>query len=228
MSSYILKLENASFAYKAEHPVFTNINAEISENELIVIQGESGLGKSTFLKLFNRFCEIDKGRILLNDRELKEYEIDRLRGQIIYLPQLPFMIDGTIEDNLSFAFDFQAHKEKTYNSPKAEEWMSYFQLNTKLNDNALKLSTGQKQRIALIRALLLEPDILLLDEPCSSLDRKNRELIEQKIESLASESKVTVLMATHSDVTFDQSNYRKFTIKGKKLEEGKPQKAGLA
>jgi len=193
------------------------INLEINENDLIVIQSESGTGKSTFLKLFNRFCDPVNGRVLFNNKVLYEYEIDEIRSSIIYLPQLPFMIEGTVEYNLSFPFSFNAHKAKKYDPEKASEWLDYFQLDVPANHDALKLSTGQKQRIALIRAMLLEPRVLLLDEPGSSLDSGNKNLIDRKIETLIDSSDLSVLMATHSETGFREGTYRLFRLNNGRL-----------
>lgn len=193
------------------------IDLEIKENDLIVIQGESGTGKSTFLKLFNRFCDPVSGRVLFNNRELHEYSIDDIRSSIIYLPQLPFMIEGTVKDNLSFPFSFQAHKAKKYAPEKAAEWLDHFQLDLLPEHDAFKLSTGQKQRIALIRAMLLEPRVLLLDEPGSALDSGNKELIHKKIESLIESSGISVLMATHSEIGFREGTYRLLRLENGRL-----------
>jgi putative ABC transport system ATP-binding protein len=135
----------------------------------------------------------------------------------MYLPQLPFVIDGTVEDNLSFPFSFDAHRKQTYDRVKAGEWLDYFQLKVLLEHDALKLSVGQKQRIALIRAMMLEPEVLLLDEPGSALDSSNRKLIEHKIESLINSSGITVLMATHSAVSFEGTDYRVFALEDRRL-----------
>jgi predicted regulator of Ras-like GTPase activity (Roadblock/LC7/MglB family) len=91
------------------------------------------------------------------------------------------------------------------------------QLKVLLEHDALKLSVGQKQRIALIRAMMLEPEVLLLDEPGSALDSSNRKLIEHKIESLINSSGITVLMATHSAVSFEGTDYRVFALEDRRL-----------
>jgi putative ABC transport system ATP-binding protein len=219
VSQNLLELQNVSFAYSGGHMVFQEINLEIKRNDLIVIQGDSGAGKSTFLKLFNRFYDSTSGRILLHDKELKGFKIDDVRSSIIYLPQLPFVVEGTIEDNLSFPFSFYAHKVKQFDPNKSREWLDYFQVDVPLKHEALKLSIGQRQRIALIRSMLLEPEVLLLDEPGSALDTNNKRLIEQKIESLINSSKITVLMATHSEVSFTGSQYRVFRLEDRRLKE---------
>lgn len=215
MYNNLLELQDVSFSYPDSHTVLQGVSLGIKQNDLVIIQGESGAGKSTFLKLFNRFCDASEGIILFHDRELAEYKFDRIRSSMIYLPQLPFIIEGTVEENLSFPFSFHAHKRKKFSPEKAGEWLHYFQLNISLSHEALKLSIGQRQRIALIRSMLLEPEVLLLDEPGSALDSTNKRLIEQKIEHLIDSSTVTVLMATHSEVIFSDRGYRLF-----RLEDG--------
>jgi putative ABC transport system ATP-binding protein len=221
MTGNIFELQNVSFAYHGESRVLDDLSFEISRNALMIIQGASGAGKSTFLKLFNRFCDISEGKILFSGKELKTYHIDRLRSIIIYLPQLPYVIDGSVEDNVNFPFVFHSHKGKKYSQAKAIEWLDYFQLNVSLDHEALKLSIGQRQRIALIRSMLMEPEVLLLDEPGSALDSANKKLIEQKIESLIESSKITALMATHSKVNFSRIDYEVFNFEGNKLRNVK-------
>lgn len=219
MESVFLQLQKVSYSYPGSQQVLYDLDLDIHRNDLVVIRGESGAGKSTFLKLFNRFCDVSNGEIIFNSKALREYHIDRLRSAVIYLPQLPLMINGTIRDNLYFPFMFHSHKHKEFDPSKAEKWLDYFQISAPLDHDALKLSIGQRQRIALIRSLLLEPEVLLLDEPGSALDPNNKKLIEQKIESLVSGGNVTVIMATHSAVSFSNPSCRFFNLEDKNLKE---------
>lgn len=215
----ILELKQVSFAYPGGAAVLRDIDLEIKEKDLMVVQGESGSGKTTLLKLFNRFCDPVSGRVLFNNRDLTEYSIDEVRSSIIYLPQLPFMIEGTVKDNLSFPFLFQVHRTKKYDPEKAAEWLHNFQLDITPGHDALKLSTGQKQRISLIRAMLLEPRVLLLDEPASSLDNSNKELIDRKIEELTASSAVSVIIATHGEIGFSSGSYTHCRIENGRLTQ---------
>jgi putative ABC transport system ATP-binding protein len=217
MTSNLIQIENVSFSYQGGMPVLKGLNLEIKKNQLVIVNGESGSGKSSLLKLFNRFNDVTDGRIVFNNKEISEYRIDELRKAILYLPQIPYTVEGTIEDNLTFPFSFQVHKDKKYDANKAGEWLNYFQLNLPVNHEALKLSVGQRQRIALIRAMLLKSEVLLLDEPCSALDSANRKLIEQKIESLIEAREVTVIMATHSKVSFSSSSPQYFELNDGRL-----------
>jgi putative ABC transport system ATP-binding protein len=217
VSSRVIELQNVSFAYPEGKVILQDISLDLKKNDLIIIQGKSGAGKSTFLKLFNRFCDTSEGTILFHGKELEKYGIEEIRSSIIYLPQLPYMIDGSVEENLTFPFSFHSHRGKYYNPEQAREWFGYFQLDVPFHQEALKLSVGQRQRIALIRSILLQPEVLLLDEPGSALDSANKRLIEQKIESLIDSSNITVIMATHSDVTFTPYRKQTFMLKDKNL-----------
>ena len=219
MPSKLLDLQNVSYAYPGGGTVIQDINLQVDKNDLVVIKGESGAGKSTILKLLNRFCDYTEGKILFNNRELKGFSIVELRSSIIYLPQIPVMIEGKIEENLSFPFNFRAHKVKEFDKANALKWLDFFRLDMSLHADAHKLSIGQKQRIALIRSMILMPKVLLLDEPVGSLDKKNRQIIEQKIESLTRTSGVTVIMVTHGDVSSSFSDCRIFQVKDKGLRE---------
>ena len=221
ISMNIFQLHNISFSYSGDSRVFDNIDLDVRKKDLIIIQGESGAGKSTFLKLFNRFCSAFEGELFFHEKNIREYDIERIRSSVIYLPQLPFMIHGTVRDNLAFPFSFHSHKGKEFDSKKAGEWLDYFQMDIPFDRDALQLSIGQKQRIALIRSILLEPEVLLLDEPGSSLDSNNKRLIEQKIESLIHTSGITVIMATHSEVSFSDLRVRFLSLDNGILTEKK-------
>jgi putative ABC transport system ATP-binding protein len=189
----------------------------VRENDLVIIQGESGAGKSTILKLLNRFCDYTNGKILFNDRELKDFRVEELRRSIIYLPQLPVMKQATIEENLSFPYRFRVHEGKQFDLTEARKWLDYFQLELPVDTDVHTLSIGQRQRIALIRAMILLPEVLLLDEPLASLDKRNRLIIEQKIESLVRTAGLTVIMVTHGDVSSSLSESRILQVRDKTL-----------
>lgn len=216
VNNALIELKGVSFRYPDGVFIFEGLDLQIMHNDLLIIRGESGAGKSTFLRLFNRFCDPVKGTIFFSGKDIREYQIEKLRSSVVYLHQIPHMVDGTIEHNLSFPFSFQAHTGRTLDRDRAREWMEYFQMDVPLSHQALHLSIGQRQRIALIRSLLLEPDVLLLDEPVSALDSSNRKLIEQRIEDLAVTRRGTVLLATHSDIQFSHARVRTLL-----LEKGK-------
>jgi len=211
----VLELQRVSFAYPGDDYIITDSSYQVTKNTLVILRGKSGSGKTTVLKLFNRFCEPGSGQILFQGKPLHDYEIERLRSSVIYLPQMPYIIEGTIEDNLKFPFLFLSNKNKVYDEKLAGQWMEYFQLEMPLSRDAAKLSLGQKQRVALIRSILPGPDVLLLDEPCSALDRSSRLLIEQKICHLLDKTDITILMASHSDILLKGMQFNTLYIQNK-------------
>ena len=217
--SNVFELKNICFAYPGCKYVLENINLKARQNDIIIIKGESGAGKSTFLKLFNRFSDFTEGKLFFHGKNLMEYNIEEIRSAIIYLPQLPYIVDGSVEENLSFPYQFHSHSKKIFNKERATELLDYFHLNLSINFDALKLSVGQRQRIAVIRAILLEPEVLLLDEPGSSLDDSNRRNLENQIESLTESSGITVIMATHGEICFQNRKHRILNIRERNLVE---------
>ena len=218
-NSHVFELNNVCFAYPGSENVLDDINLQVKKNDIMVIKGESGIGKSTFLKLFNRFSDSSEGELLFNGRNLKRYNIEEIRCSIMYLPQLPHIINGTVEENLIFPYKFHVHRAKKYNENRAKELLHHFHLDCSVDCDALRLSIGQRQRISLIRAILLEPEVLLLDEPGSSLDEINRRNLENQVELLTKSASITVIMATHGSVSFQSKKHRMFNIRNKNLIE---------
>jgi putative ABC transport system ATP-binding protein len=219
MNNSVFELSGVSFSYPDRGAVLEDISISIGSGSLTLVQGESGAGKSTFLRLFNRFCEYDSGTILYKSRLLNDYPVEELRSSVIYLPQIPLMIDGTVEDNLRLPFSFAVNAGRRYEPSKALEWLKRFELSFDLSADARLLSVGEKQRIAFIRALLLEPDVMLLDEPVSALDEKNRSLIEKEIVYLVSDAGFTIVMASHGVTGFDLPQCRRFMVRKRRVEE---------
>ncbi|UCH80557.1 MAG: ATP-binding cassette domain-containing protein [Nitrospiraceae bacterium] len=215
----VFELNNINFAYPGGEHVLEKIHLNVHQNDIIVIKGESGAGKSTFLKLFNRFCDIRDGELLFHGRQLREYRIEKVRGSIIYLSQIPYLIEGSVGDNLMFPFQYKVHNARIFNRKRAQELLAYFNLDIPLQHEASNLSVGQRQRVSVIRAILLEPEVLLLDEPGSSLDEINRRNLEIKIESLSEISGITVIMATHRELSFNDRKHRLFYIQNRNLIE---------
>jgi len=217
--SHIFELNNIYFTYPGSKHVLENINLNIMQNDIIIIKGESGAGKSSFLKLFNRFNDSIDGKFFFRGKNLNEYNVEEIRSSIIYLPQLPHIIDGTVEENLIFPYHFHTHSKKSFNITRAKELLDHFHLDLSTDCDALKLSIGQRQRIALVRAILLEPEVLLLDEPGSSLDEFNRRNLENQVALLTESSGITVIMATHGAVCFQNRSHRIFNIRERNLVE---------
>jgi len=186
--------------FKLKDVKFKNIlnikDIELAEKMITAILGSSGGGKTTFLKLLNNMITADQGIIKYKEEEIESYDPVKLRREVVMLPQDPIIFKGTIKEN------FELTEEITGN--RVSENLNYNQLLNKvsltqnLDDSADNLSGGEKQRLALARVMLLEPKVLLLDEPSSSLDKITEEKIINMVVDYAKENDRTLIMVTHS------------------------------
>lgn len=170
---------------------------EIYQGEITCIVGRSGGGKSTFLKLLNNMISAKTGNIRFKGENIEEYNPIKLRREILMLPQNPVIFSGTIRDNFTITLqynDLELKDDKRYNELLQKVGLS----NQNLDSSAEKLSGGEKQRLALARILLLDPDILLLDEPSSALDEETEELIIDMVVNFINQKNGTLVMVTHS------------------------------
>ena len=172
-------------------------NLEIYQGEITCIVGRSGGGKSTFLKLLNNMISVKKGNIRFKGENIEEYNPIKLRREILMLPQNPVIFSGTIRDNFTITLqynDLELQNDQRYNELLKKVGLS----NQNLDSSAEKLSGGEKQRLALARILLLDPNTLLLDEPSSALDEETEELIIDMVVNFINEKNGTLVMVTHS------------------------------
>jgi len=170
---------------------------EIYKGEITCIVGRSGGGKSTFLKLLNNMISSKKGNIKFKGKNIEEYNPIKLRREILMLPQNPVIFSGTIRDNFTITLqynDLELQNDQRYNELLKKVGLS----NQNLDSSAEKLSGGEKQRLALARILLLDPNTLLLDEPSSALDEETEELIIDMVVNFINEKNGTLVMVTHS------------------------------
>jgi len=193
--------------------ILDHISFIAEEGDYISIVGPSGSGKTTLLKLCNHLISPTYGTILYNNKDLNEYEPTELRKKIIYCSQIPCLFPDTVMDNIKFPFQIRGLKT---DMEKISKIFSMFKMSTDyLSKRVNVLSGGEKQMIALIRALLFKPEILLLDEVTSALDPENTKIVENIIVSLSKEN-TAIFWVTHSP---EQS--RKFANKLLYIEAGK-------
>lgn len=202
----IIDFRNVSFAFSRKAPILTGVTLTIREGGFYLVQGHSGVGKSTFLRLINRLEEPVSGEILFKGRPLPSYSPPLLRRSVLYVQQTPIVIDGSVRENLLLPFSFKNNSRLEQPvEERVKTLLADFLLHdVSLGDNALTLSLGQLQRLCFIRGLLLSPDVLLLDEPTSALDKESGGVLESMVERLNIESGLTVLTVTHKEPNLRQ------------------------
>ncbi len=171
-------------------------NLTIEKGKVTCIIGESGSGKTTLLKLFNKMITNDKGDIFYNDKNLKEIDSVELRREVIMLPQIPTVFSGTVRDNLLIGLKFS--EKPLVDDEVLNNILKVVSLNKKLDDDSSDLSGGEKQRLALGRIMIMEPEVLLLDEPSSALDDETEMIIMENLVSYTKENGKTLIIVTHS------------------------------
>ncbi len=194
-----IEFKNVEFSYNDKTEVFKNLNLKIEPNKSVAFVGKSGQGKSTLLSLLSRLYDVNKGKILIDNVNIKDLSEDGLRDLVTVVPQTPYIFNTSIRENLTFIapdltdeqmfevckkaqiHDFIINKEKGYDSL--------------IGENGLILSGGQRQRLAIARALLKNSRIILFDEATSALDNENQKKIQDVISNLTTDH--TVLVVAH-------------------------------
>jgi hypothetical protein len=217
----ILEIKNLSIFYK-EKNILEDINLDIKENEIICIMGSSGSGKSTLLSCLNGFL-IENGGSYTGDiffrgeniKNIKPIELKRIISTL-FQDSKPF--DFSIEKNLTYAMEFYDGKIKEKKEKVKillESVNLYDEVKDNLNLSPYKLSGGQRQRLCIARMLTTCPEVLIFDEPCSSLDEKNSIIIESLIKELS--KKYTIIISTHNEKQANRLADRIIRIENKKL-----------
>jgi putative ABC transport system ATP-binding protein len=195
-----IELHNAGLRFGDHTPLFEAVNLTIEGGRFLVIQGASGCGKSSLLRLLNRLHEPTTGYMLVDGAPATDGAITDLRRRAILVPQTPIVVPGTVRDNLCWPFAFRANRRLPHpNDAALRRHLDTLLLQeVGLDDEARPLSVGQRQRLALLRALLLEPEVLLCDEPTASLDSVARTVIETQLESRCAAG-CGVVVVTHQE-----------------------------
>ncbi|WP_149710821.1 phosphate ABC transporter ATP-binding protein [Campylobacter concisus] len=198
----ILNIKDLSIFYQ-DNEILKDLNLNIAQNEIICLMGSSGCGKSTFLSALNGFLEQKGGRyngeILFKGENIKNKGEIWLRRKLAILFQDATLFPFSVERNLTYAMEFYEGSIKD-KQKRVEELLKSVNLLGEINDldmPASKLSGGQKQRLCIARMLTTKPEVLMLDEPCSSLDMKNVLIVEDLLKSLS--QRYTIIITTHNE-----------------------------
>lgn len=195
----MIKYNNVSLCCSTNGLILDGLNFEIQEGEFFVLVGPSGSGKTTTLKLINRLIEQTDGDIYFEDKRLKDYDLRELRLKTGYvLQQIALFPNLMVAENIALIpemknFDKKEIKEKT------EDLLKKVGLEPKHYMNRLpkELSGGEKQRVGILRAIIANPKILLMDEPFSALDPLSKVQLQDLIKTLHNEYKMTTVFVTH-------------------------------
>ncbi|MFW6448246.1 MAG: ABC transporter ATP-binding protein [Halobacteriota archaeon] len=183
--------DDVSFGYEDHEEILKSIDFTVDGGETLALVGPTGAGKSTVLKLLLRLYDIDDGAIRIDGQDIREVGLTSLRESIAYVGQTPFLFYGTVEENIAYG-SFDASKEAIIEAAKAAEAHDFITnlpegYDTMVGERGVKLSGGQRQRISIARAVLEDPDILILDEATSDVDTETEMLIQRSLNRLTAD-----------------------------------------
>ena len=189
-----ISFREVTFAYPGTTTnVLNDVGIEVESGGFLGIMGHTGAGKSTILKLIERFYEPQKGNVLINGRDINEFTIHSIRSRIGFVSQDPFLFFGTIRQNVAYAREFSDEEiNLALSTAGALEFIDELEdgINTMVGGRGVRLSGGQRARISLARALLMDPDVLILDEASAALDAETEKRIQKSLFSGANGSKI--------------------------------------
>ena len=221
-----IKFEDVTFAYGSRRPVYEHLNLEIPPDSWTAFVGPSGCGKSTFVKLILKFYEVQEGKVYLDGNDIRDIDTTYLRSRIGYVPQDIFLFSGTVSENISLHKP-EATLEEIMEAAKKAGAAEFIQklpkrYDTVLGEHGGGLSGGEKQRLALARALLGNPSFIILDEATSSLDTVSEMEIHKVIKQLKAEN-IAVILIAHRLTTVMNCD-RIFVMKDGKIIQSGPHK----
>lgn len=198
-----VELREASFSFALpEHgdpPVLQDVSFTIEPGETVAIVGRTGSGKSTLTRLVNRIFEVSSGSVLIDGVDVREWDLESLRGQISTIEQDVFLFSLSIRDNIAFGRPDASEAEiiAAAQQAQAHEFIMSFRegYDTMIGERGVTLSGGQKQRLAIARAFLTDPRILILDDSTSAIDSRTEDEIQQAMDRIA--ARRTTILITH-------------------------------
>ena len=218
-----IEFQNVHFAYDEKQEVLKGISFKVNPGETVAIVGATGAGKSTIISLITRLYDINSGKILLDDVDLKDYELYNLRSHIGVVLQDVFLFHGSIFENLSFGDD-TITLEKIRKIAKEIEVDDFIEslpggYDYVVRERGSSISLGQRQLLSFLRAYLSDPKILILDEATSSIDHESEKLIQRATEKIT-KNRTSIIIA-HRLSTIEKADKIIVMEHGKIVEEGK-------
>ena len=219
-----IEFKDVVFQYGLRRPTLKGINFSIQEGESIGVIGESGCGKTTLIKLIMGFFDINEGQILVNGEDINIFTKSSLRKRMAYVSQDDYWFQDTIFNNLTIGKENATIEEldRVCKMVKMDDYIknSTYGYNSMIEEGAINLSSGQKQRFSIAKALITDPDVLILDESTANLDASTEEYV---VEQLQGEQKKIKIIVAHRLNTLIHCNKIISIENGIIVEAGSPQ-----
>ena len=217
-----IEISNLNFEYVKNFPVLNDISIDINKGQTTAIVGSTGSGKSTLIKLILRLYDSTAGEIKFDGKNIRDLELDSLRNKIGLVSQDIFLFEGTVFENIAYG-NLDAKDEEVWEAAKLSESDKFINLlpnkeNTIVGERGQKLSGGQRQRISIARAILKNPEILILDEATSAVDNETEAAIQRSINTLKEGR--TVIAIAHRLSTIRNAEIIYVLEEGKVVESG--------
>ena len=217
-----IEISNLNFEYVKNFPVLNDISIDINKGQTTAIVGSTGSGKSTLIKLILRLYDSTSGEIKFDGKNIRDLELDSLRNKIGLVSQDIFLFEGTVFENIAYG-NLDAKDEEVWEAAKLSESDKFINLlpnkeNTIVGERGQKLSGGQRQRISIARAILKNPEILILDEATSAVDNETEAAIQRSINALKEGR--TVIAIAHRLSTIRNAEIIYVLEEGKVVESG--------
>ncbi len=217
-----IRFADVSFAYGSGRPVLDHVDFELQPGRQLAIAGESGIGKTTLLRLVLRLYNPTEGQVLVDGRDVRQYAIDSLRSQISVVPQDSVLFSVSVRENIGYGRPgaTPAEIEAAARLACAHEFIEALPdgYDTVLSERGASLSPGQRLRVAVARAAIRQAPIILLDEPTASLDEENRQAVVEALERLTEDR--TTLLVTHDLSLAARADLILFLDQGRLVEFG--------
>lgn len=196
--------------------LWRGLDLALAAGERLAVSGPSGSGKTLLLRALAGLDGLDEGEIELQGRGLRSWSMPRYRTQVAYLPQRPAMLEGTVEDNLQLPFGLAAHRSTPFPERSARRALGQLGRGESfLRQRTEELSGGEAQLVAVLRVLLLEPSVLLLDEPTASLDEAATVTLEDLVAAwLNGAPERAVIWTSHQQTQLERVANRRLTLAG--------------
>jgi len=209
-----IEFKNVTFAYKGRDDILRNANLKIQKDKITALVGPSGSGKSTVVNLLLRLHDIENGGVYIDGVNIKEFDIFSYLKKVGYVSQETFIFNGSVQENIAFGTDYTDRQiADAARQANADEFIEQLpdKYDTLVGDHGVRLSGGEKQRLAIARAMIRKPEILLLDEATSSLDNVSESIVQKAINTV-SKNCTTFIIAhrlstiQHADVIYVMDN----------------------